>query len=117
MRQRIFPIPRAWLCQFRWQEHDQASAQSRHRAIPNAAFCPRTFSLSCVLPAGGLAAYFRVVHGIDFASISRIDGVAPKFAVGGEQAALRGKRIADYNEISNLPVMRESRIHGIERRL
>src|SRR5260370_41437761 len=104
MRQRIFPVPRAWRCQFHWRVHDRASTRSRLGGIPNATFCRKRFS--CVLPAGGLATSFGIVHGINFGSVARIDGIAAKFAVGGEQAVLRGKDIADNSEITNLTVMR-----------
>src|SRR5437762_8264330 len=38
-----------------------------------------------------LTTAFRIVHGIDFGRISRIDGIAANFAVGGEQPVLDRK--------------------------
>jgi len=70
-----------------------------------------------VLPADRLTTAFRIVHGINFGSIARIDGIAANFAHGREQPALWRKDIADNREISDLPVMREFGIHGIERHL
>src|SRR5712692_7507842 len=115
MKLQTFPVPRAWLCQFHWQAHDQASVRSRLRAIPNAAFSQR--KSSCVLPVDCLGGALRIVHGIDFEGIARTDGVAAKFAVGGEQAVFQGKNIADNREISNLAVMWKFGIHKIECRL
>src|SRR5712692_1095644 len=114
MKLQTFPVPRAWLCQFHWQAHDQASVRSRLRAIPNEAFSQRKFS--CVLPVDCLGVALRIVHGIDFEGIARTDGVAADFAVDGEQPVFRGKNIADNREIPNLAVMRKFGIHIIERR-
>ena len=67
-----------------------------------------------MLRASGLADGFRIVHGIDFGGIARIDGIAAQFAVGCEQAVFRRESVADNREFPNLAVMRELRIHGIE---
>src|SRR5260370_2855695 len=107
--------PRASPCQFHWLEHDRMSTRRFLRAIPTAVFFRRPFS--CVLFVGCLAYAPRIVHRIDFGSIARIDGVAAKFAVGGEQPVLRGKNIADNREFSDLPIVWKLRIHGIKRGL
>src|SRR5882762_4945048 len=44
-------------------------------------------------------------------------GRAAKFAVCGGQAVLDGEGFGDHGEIANLAVMRQLRIHGIQRGL
>src|ERR1700674_3594288 len=73
--------------------------------------------ISCVLPADRLLGSFKIVHGVDFGRVPRIDSVAANFTVDGEQTVFRRKCIVENSGISNLPVMRKFRIYSIERGL
>src|SRR6266851_9293912 len=115
MQRRISPVQRALPCQFHWLEHDRMSTRRFLRAIPTAVFFRRTFS--CLLFVGCFANSLRIVHGIDFGSIPRIDGIAADFTIDREQPVLRRKSVAENHEITNLPVMRQLWIDGIQRRL
>jgi len=75
-KRQTFPVPRAWRCQFLSRSMIECSSMtpSRHK-FPTQCFASKIFHFSGVLLAGRLAGAFRIVHGTDFRSISRIDGV------------------------------------------
>ena len=53
---------------------------------------------------------FLLIHGFDRLAEMRGDGVAPQFAIGGEQAAFDRQRLRLDVERANLAVMRQRRI-------
>ena len=56
----------------------------------------------------------RIVYGIDFSRIARVDSIAANLAVRGEQPAFR-REGPEYNfKISDLLIMREFWIHRVE---
>src|SRR5258708_13762159 len=78
---------------------NQSEVESRTCKQPAAKGChkPKELLESCHLSLPCL------IHGVDFGSIARIDGVAAKFTIRGDAPVLRGKTNPRNKQISHLP--------------
>ena len=58
---------------------------------------------------------FPAVHRRNLRRKAPVDGVAPQLPVAGHQPVSGDKQVRQYREVSHLPVMRQIRVHRIDR--